>query len=210
VTRNVQLRHTLSSFHSSNARRRFYAIASPHAFGQADHFEGPIHQQPDRSHVILAGGLNLMKKTPLQPIPRPDSVSTKEQCDEQIIVGKWTTKRARRTRCSAVLSSTPLDSDDYDGQNLISLGQPDYTRRVIRLFGYTYWSDRYGQSSWTLLRTISRRICPPSHVGRLGVKTSTTLELREDRALAVTGAFNFLRARPRAPPDLRFDHISIG
>src|SRR6266516_740957 len=153
--------------------------------------------------------LNLMKSiTPSTDPCGQIQFPRRSNVDEQLIVGRVDYQQSEKNslfgRYELARLFTP---SDYDGKNLISTGQPNYTRRVHSfVLGDTYLVGPGMVSSFrgTLLRTISQKDLPDFVTWNdLGVKNFYYPENYAKIALLnVTNQFTLFNGPPRASPGL--------
>ena len=151
--------------------------------------------------------LNLMKK--IAPSTDPCGkiqFARRNNLNEQIIVGRVDYQQSQKNSLFGRFEQARLlTPTDYDGTNLISVGQPNYTRRMDSfVLGDTYLIGSGVVNSFrgTVLRTISQKTLPDLITWNdLGVKNFYYPATYPKIALLqVSGAFNFFEGPPRASP----------
>ncbi len=153
--------------------------------------------------------LNLMKKiTPSTDPCGQIQFPRRNNLNEQLIVGRVDYQQSEKNSLFGRYEQARLFTpSDYDGQNLISTGQPNYTRRVDSfVLGDTYLIGPSMVSSFrgTLLRTISQKdLANFVTWSDLGVKNLYYPDNYAKFALLnVTNAFTLFNGPPRASPGI--------
>jgi hypothetical protein len=151
--------------------------------------------------------LNVMKR--IAPATDPCGqiqFPRRNNLNEQIIVGRVDYAQSEKNSLFGRFEQARLlTPTDYDGQNLITLGQPNYTRRLDSfVLGDTYLIGPGMVSSFrgTLLRTISQKDLPDLVTwSDLGVKNLYYPGNYAKLALLnVNNAFTLFNGPPRASP----------
>jgi hypothetical protein len=189
----------------------FTTIASPACNGGRQvTLKAPFNNNRIDPALFSPVALNLMKK--IAPSTDPCGqiqFARRNNLNEQIIVGKVDFQQSEKNslfgRSEEARLFTPTD---YDGTNLISIGQPNYTRRMDSfVLGDTYLVGPNVVAAFrgTLLRTISQKTLPDLITWPdLGVKNYYYPATYAKIALlqVMPGVFNFFEGPPRASPGL--------
>ena len=188
----------------------FTSIASPACnSGRQIALRAPFINNRIDPTLFSPVAMNLMKK--IAPSTDPCGqiqFARRNNLNEQIIVGKVDYQQSQKNSLFGRFEQARLlTPTDYDGTNLISIGQPNYKRRVDSfVFGDTYLVNPGMVSSFrgTVLRTISQKNLPDFVTwGDLGVRNLYFPgSYAKIALLQVTGAFNLFEGPPRASPGL--------
>jgi hypothetical protein len=188
----------------------FTTIASPACnSGRQVTLKAPFNNNRIDPNLFSPTALNLMKKVAPSTDPCGQiQFARRNNLNEQIIVGKVDYQQSQKNSLFGRFEQARLlTPTDYDGANLISIGQPNYTRRMDSfVLGDTYLVGAGMVSAFrgTLLRTISQKTLPDLITWTdLGVKNLYYPGSYPKIALLqVSGAFNFFEGPPRASPGL--------